>query len=254
MTLAEEDITLFVQKFFDLGMSGLPMDSLFAALCADVLTPFRATGGAVYVLEEDLSMRTLCHFGLKPIGGPQPGPAHLFHDGPLSRAMNGELGCVTGAESTIPGTDGSPHVIYIPLTWRGFPYAVAVFALSNAPDLLDWQELLDLVASGLTLLIIREDRPHDLPVTRSAPPPQELTTRQSDILKLVAAGKTNRWIARELYLGQSTVGHELLAICRMLGVNSRTAAVREASLQGILTREEIGSQSWDREPQSTHTP
>jgi DNA-binding CsgD family transcriptional regulator len=253
MSLTDEDIALFVGKFFDLGVSGLSMDSLFAALCADVLAPFFATGGAVYVLEEDLSMKTLCHFGLRPIRKPLPQPGHLFQDSPLSRAMKGELACVTGAESAIPGTEGSPHVIYIPLSWRGFPYAVAVFALSSAPDLVDWQELLGLVASGLTLLIVREDRPHDLPVTRSAPPPQELTTRQSEILKLVAAGKTNRQIARELYLGQSTVGHELLAICRMLGVNSRSAAVREASLRGILTREEIGSQSWDREPQHTRT-
>lgn len=239
MSLTEEDIGLVVRKFFDLGMSGLPMDSLFAALCADVLTPFCATGGAVYVLEEDLSMTALCKFGLQSIGGFATQPEHLFQDGSLSRAMKGELGCVTGAESTVPGTEGSPHVIYIPLTWRGFPCAVAVFALSSAPDLLDWQELLGVVASGLTLLIVRETRPHDRWQTRSAPPPQELSSRQSDILTLVAAGKTNRKIARELYLGQSTVGHELLSICRMLGVNSRSAAVREAGLRGILTLEQI---------------
>jgi DNA-binding CsgD family transcriptional regulator len=239
MSLTEEDIGLVVGKFFDLGMSGLPIDSLFAALCADVLTPFCATGGAVYVLEEDLSMSALCNFGLQSIGGVAPQPEHLFQDGPLSRAMKGELGCVTGAESTVPGTEGSPHVIHIPLTWRGFPYAVAVFTLSSAPEIAEWQELLGLVASGLTLLIIREHRPHDHPLTRSAPPTQDLSPRQSDILTLVAAGKTNREIARELYLGQSTVGHELLSICRMLGVNSRSAAVSEAGLRGILTREQI---------------
>lgn len=55
-----------------------------------------------------------------------------------------------------------------------------------------------------------------------------LTTRQIDVLRLLAAGKPNKLIARELGLSEGTVKIHLSTIFRVLDVNNRTEAVLAA--------------------------
>lgn len=60
----------------------------------------------------------------------------------------------------------------------------------------------------------------------SAPTPQPggLSAREVEVLRLVAAGDTNRQIARELYLSEKTVQRHLSNIFGKLGVSTRSAA------------------------------
>ncbi len=51
-----------------------------------------------------------------------------------------------------------------------------------------------------------------------------LTPRELEVLRLVAAGKSNRQIARELVVSEHTVARHLQNIFAKLGVSSRTAA------------------------------
>jgi len=44
--------------------------------------------------------------------------------------------------------------------------------------------------------------------------------RDARLLGLVAQGKTDREIAAALHLGYRTVGHEVVRLCRMLGIGS----------------------------------
>ena len=55
-----------------------------------------------------------------------------------------------------------------------------------------------------------------------------LTSRELEVLRLVASGKTNRAIAAELYLSERTVHRHVTNIFGKLGVGSRTAAVAYA--------------------------
>lgn len=55
-----------------------------------------------------------------------------------------------------------------------------------------------------------------------------LTSRQLEVLRLLALGKPNKLIARELDLSQGTVKIHLSAIFRVLDVNNRTEAVLAA--------------------------
>jgi class 3 adenylate cyclase/DNA-binding CsgD family transcriptional regulator len=64
--------------------------------------------------------------------------------------------------------------------------------------------------------------------------PGGLTEREAEVLRLVAAGKSNRAIAAELYLSEKTVESHLSHIFTKLGVNSRAAATSFAHRQGIL--------------------
>jgi DNA-binding NarL/FixJ family response regulator len=59
-------------------------------------------------------------------------------------------------------------------------------------------------------------------------PAPRLTTRQQELLRLVAAGHTNAQIARRLGISEGTVRTHLENIYRLLQVSSRTAAVTRA--------------------------
>jgi len=59
--------------------------------------------------------------------------------------------------------------------------------------------------------------------------PAGLTTREREVLALVAEGRTNGEIARTLVLSEKTVGHHVSAVLRKLGARTRTEAVANAA-------------------------
>ena len=71
-------------------------------------------------------------------------------------------------------------------------------------------------------------------MTRVRTPRSSLTPRELEVLKLVAAGYSNREIGQELMLSEATVKSHLVHIYDKLGVRSRTSAVAEAREQGVI--------------------
>jgi DNA-binding NarL/FixJ family response regulator len=69
--------------------------------------------------------------------------------------------------------------------------------------------------------------------SRGSRPAGALTQRETDILALLAEGKSNRDISRALYLSEKTVKAHLAAIFRKLGVTNRTQAAMAAVSMGI---------------------
>jgi DNA-binding NarL/FixJ family response regulator len=63
---------------------------------------------------------------------------------------------------------------------------------------------------------------------------EALTSREIEVLKLVARGANNRQIAGQLYITEATVKSHLIRIYGKLGVEDRTSAVTKALEQGIL--------------------
>ena len=59
-------------------------------------------------------------------------------------------------------------------------------------------------------------------------PPDGLTAREVEVLRLVASGKTNRDIAVELVLSEHTIGRHLQNIYGKIQVNTRAAATAYA--------------------------
>ncbi|QTI67206.1 response regulator [Gordonia polyisoprenivorans] len=67
-----------------------------------------------------------------------------------------------------------------------------------------------------------------------APADAVLTAREIDVLVEVAAGHSNREIARRLLLSEMTVKSHLVHVFSKLGVRSRTAAVNRARRDGLI--------------------
>jgi DNA-binding NarL/FixJ family response regulator len=66
-----------------------------------------------------------------------------------------------------------------------------------------------------------------------APGALGLTARQTDVLKLLAQGKPNKLICRDLTLSEGTVKVHVSAILKALRVRSRTEAIAVLARRGI---------------------
>ncbi len=63
---------------------------------------------------------------------------------------------------------------------------------------------------------------------------ESLSAREIEVLELVARGTSNKEIAKELWVSETTVKTHLLHIFDKLGVTDRTAAVTAALKRGII--------------------
>ncbi|GLY05618.1 response regulator transcription factor [Actinoplanes sp. NBRC 101535] len=67
-----------------------------------------------------------------------------------------------------------------------------------------------------------------------SPAPPALSARETEVLRLVAAGSTNADIGRQLFISEATVKTHLLRVFNKLDVADRTAAVTTAMRHGLL--------------------
>jgi DNA-binding NarL/FixJ family response regulator len=80
----------------------------------------------------------------------------------------------------------------------------------------------------------------------------DLTKQESHILSLVAQGRRNADIARELYLSARTVESHLYRIFQKLNVSSRTEAVIHAFRIGSMSTPELSGSTQDIEYMSDY--
>ena len=66
------------------------------------------------------------------------------------------------------------------------------------------------------------------------PSKSHLTTREVEILSLVAEGLSDAEVAEKLYVSPRTVGGHLRGVYGKLGVKSRTAATKKAGELGLI--------------------
>jgi DNA-binding NarL/FixJ family response regulator len=77
---------------------------------------------------------------------------------------------------------------------------------------------------------------------RAPESPEALTERETEVLKLVAHGKANKQIARELSIDESTIKSHVHSILSKLNVKSRTQAALHAVHVGLVSAEELGEE------------
>src|SRR3954451_1965643 len=67
--------------------------------------------------------------------------------------------------------------------------------------------------------------------------PHPLTSRELEVLRLVAEGRTNDAVAVDLHVSEQTVKFHLCNIYRKLGVGNRTEATRHAHLHALVSQD-----------------
>jgi DNA-binding NarL/FixJ family response regulator len=65
--------------------------------------------------------------------------------------------------------------------------------------------------------------------------PDGLTARQAEVLRLLAAGLSNKQIAGQLYLSPATVERHLATVYSKIGVSGRVEAARYAMAHGLAS-------------------
>jgi ATP/maltotriose-dependent transcriptional regulator MalT len=94
---------------------------------------------------------------------------------------------------------------------------------------------IDAARAGFDRLGAAADARHAAALLRRGRAPRPLLTdREVEVLRLVAAGNSNRDIAGALHLSEHTVARHMQNVLAKLGVSSRAAATSSALKQGIL--------------------
>lgn len=91
-------------------------------------------------------------------------------------------------------------------------------------------------AAAGEVVVTPQQLAHLLPRLRrtASTPPWQLTEREVEVLRLVAAGLPNKAIARELHLSTNTVRNYVQAILRRLDAHSKLEAVATAVRVGLI--------------------
>ncbi|KQP53862.1 response regulator [Agreia sp. Leaf283] len=150
-----------------------------------------------------------------------------------------------GARSRATGADATRRI-------RALDAAPYVLVLTNYDSDAD---ILGAVEAGASGYLLKDAPPHELiaavraaaagesalaPViasrllSRMRAPQASLSSREIEVLELVASGRSNTEVAGDLFVSETTVKSHLAHIFTKLGVSSRTAAVSAARTRGIL--------------------
>ena len=138
------------------------------------------------------------------------------------------MGDSSGAElcSTLREREPATKVLLISgAGWLSPAAARAAGASGFVPkdwDAADVTSAVRMVANGMTVFVPREERPAT-----------SLSSRERQIVELMAQGSTNGEIAGELHLSPHTVKDHASAVYRKLGVRNRAEAVRRAERLGL---------------------
>jgi DNA-binding CsgD family transcriptional regulator len=155
---------------------------------------------------------------------------------PLHAASRQALGAVLLAESNPAQALQTLRQAWTTWNELGIPYEVARVRLligRSCRELGDEETArleFDAALRAFRRLGARPDiaRAEALARKSSPGPAGQLTAREVEVIRLVAAGKTNRMIAGELFLSEKTVARHVSNIFTKLGVSSRSAATAYA--------------------------
>lgn len=175
----------------------------------------------------------------------------LDTDSPWARGELGFWMWKAGAIDRPPDGAAEPFALQMRGDWRGAaeawgvigcPYEVALALLDGDGDAVleavaEFDALGARPAASLARARLRELGIESIPrrpTEETRANPAGLTTRQLEVLQLLAAGLSNAEIAQQLFISMKTVEHHASAVYAKLGVATRTRAVAAARELGVI--------------------
>ncbi len=157
--------------------------------------------------------------------------------------LDTELGDVSGCSALIQIYSRHPDISIVVyssnqdrlLVEEAFKHSVSAFVLKSSPlDAL--MHAMQSVDEGMEYLDPNLAACMNGQTTTSNPKDDKalLTGREQTILRMLAIGKANKEIARDLFITERTVKFHVSAILKRLQVKNRTQAVRVAADMGLL--------------------
>lgn len=159
------------------------------------------------------------------------------HHRPDVTLMDLQMPVLSGIDAITRITAQAPNARIIVLTtYRGDVQAVRALKAGARGYLLK-SSLIDELLTAIRTIhagqrYIPAEVAQDIAIHAAEEP---LSAREIDILALVATGKANKMVARELDVSEQTVKAHLRTIFQKLGVQDRTQAVTTALRRGIIS-------------------
>lgn len=201
-------------------------DELARALALQVLRDYRVAYADICAIDSLGQCESVGSFGPVP-GFPDLSGHHALTLRPMT---SGKAITVSAAELGPLQSRSAPHpaehMLLMPLQARGMLVGAALIGTDVHPQPEAYQEFWATLSLGCGMILstgIRQASPFRGP----AP---VVTSRQRQILELVAQGLTNQQIGNRLGYSESTIGHDLVAAYERLGVRNREDAVRSLGL------------------------
>jgi len=200
------------------------------------------------VMQGDAATATKLYAALKPVEGTMLSNGFLAVDrllGLLSQTMGNleqSAGHFENALTFCRKAGYKPE-----LAWTCCDYADTLLDRNGAGDRAQAMSLLDeslAISADLGMrplaerVAARQERAEAQPV-RAPAYPDALTQREAEVIRLVAAGKTDREIAEELIISVNTVGNHVRSILSKTNSANRTEAARYAARRGLGPDEDL---------------
>ena len=196
-----------------------------------------AIGSIFYLITQTGDLDPVGSFGKTPVLGDD---LSIWAHNPVAKTVSdlkphSELMEVTGGQQAL--------VACIPILKGSDPIGVGVIVRTEAGTPLASKLSPNAIRSIANTYGIWMDalgvKPRGTSPTHIGTSQEDLTSRQLEVLKEMAKGKTNAQIAADMILSESSIRQETVRIYRALGVGTRAEAARKALNLGLIEKVSI---------------
>ena len=219
----------FLSGLTDLAIASDSYEQLCQRIVHEEITEGLISGAHLYSVDSNLDMELQVSYG-KTTEQVQP-VVSAWGDSPLSK-------CIVGKKMQFEAGKEASHLA-LPLAKSSVPVGAMLLVMGPQMGTPPISEPVAHLLSKLGAFFV-EVRPRLSLQTRANGnghhTPQQLSTRQIQIVQLIGAALTNGQIGKELSLSESTIRQETIKIYKTMGVSGRDEAVAAAKKLGLVSK------------------
>lgn len=226
----EPEHVTFFSKMFDLALSSDSYEQLCQRVVHDEITQGLINGAHLYSVDSNMDAELQMSHG----------KTTSFVVPVVSAWGNSLLAkCLIDKQLQFESGKDACHLL-LPMIKSSVPVGVLLLVLDKKVDRSLVSEPIAQLFSQVGAFFM-EVRPRHSPAARTngngnSQAPEQLTTRQVQIIQLMGAGLTNAQIGRDVALSESTIRQETIRIYKSLGVSGRDEAVKAAKKMGLVPK------------------